>query len=55
MGQFYRFKGCISKKLFETEDMAEKARVMNEKQFGRPMKVYKCKFCTGYHLAKEKK
>ena len=45
---------CASKRCYRTEDRARRAKAKCEK--ARPetkLRVYRCLYCTGYHLTKQ--
>jgi hypothetical protein len=42
--------GCNGKERFGTHAMAETVRRRMKRNRGRPMKVYACRVCNGYHV-----
>jgi len=50
---YEKLKGCKRKKFFETEKIANDYARVILKQFQK-MKSYKCKFCVGWHVTKDR-
>lgn len=42
------------KVMYNTYESAEKAALSMEKKYGKHFSVYKCIFCDGYHLGKNR-
>jgi len=42
------------KVMYNTKDSAQKAAISMEKKSGKHFSVYKCIFCDGYHLGKNR-
>ncbi len=43
------------KQVYNTKETAYKAAEALERKFGTPFSVYKCAYCTGYHIGRDQK
>jgi len=42
---------CADKLAFETPEAAQATGTVSEWRYGRPLKVYRCRYCQLYHLS----
>ena len=43
-------KMCLNKRLYITKEEAQKAFKRYTKKYKKPLRIYKCPICKGYHL-----
>lgn len=47
-------KGCLNKKVYRTEEFANKQAELYSEKYDKQQYVYFCMFCNGYHLTSKK-
>lgn len=50
---YAQWRGCSSKRRFPTREAAQQIVQQSRRQGGASLKVYRCKFCSNFHLTQD--